>query len=247
MMTIMKFLSEAAINEGSARKVNLGRRLLITIDGPAGVGKSTVSRAMAKRLGYAYLDTGSLYRALAWKIQQQQPFDLDDSDQLEDILSHTNICLLPKADGIAIQIDGQVVESDALRKPEISQLASTIAALPRVRTCLLPVQQKFGEIQGIVAEGRDMGTRVFPNADVKFFLDADLSVRAERRHLELTNKGQVQSLESVKEEMAARDKRDRTRAFDPLCPAKDAIMVDTSHEDVSQVVDQMMKVITDRL
>lgn len=247
MMTIMNSLREAGINEGNVRKVNLGRRLLITIDGPAGVGKSTVSRAMAKRLGYAYLDTGALYRALAWKIQQQQPFDPHDSDQLEDILSHTNICLLPKADGVAIQIDGQLIEPDALRKPEISQLASTIAALPRVRAWLLPIQQEFGEIQGIVAEGRDMGTRVFPNADVKFFLDADLSVRAERRHLELTKKGQVQSLESVKEEMAARDKRDRTRAFDPLCPAKDAILVDTSHEDVFQVVDQMMKVIVDRL
>ena len=246
MKTIMENPGKVDCEPENAKPIGVTRRLLITIDGPAGVGKSTVSRSLAKRLGYAYLDTGALYRALAWKIQQQQ-VDPHDPINLDAILSHTDICLLPQVDGVAIQVDGRLIEPSALRTPEISQLASTIAALSQVRAWLLPVQRKFGEGRGVVAEGRDMGTRVFPHADVKFFLDADLSVRAERRYLELAQKGQKQSLEAVQEEMADRDRRDRTRNVDPLCPAKEAIMVDTSHESATQVVDHMMKVIVDRL
>ncbi len=241
----MNPLGETRSDQKQERKISLARRLLITVDGPAGVGKSTVSRSLATRLGSVYLDTGALYRALAWKIQHQGS-DPHDSEQLESLLSQTDLCLLPKAEGVLIQVDGHPVDSRALRTPEISQLASTIAAQSQVRAWLLPVQRKFGEGRGVVAEGRDMGTRVFPDADMKFFLDADLSVRAGRRHLELAQKGQVQSLESVQEEMAVRDKRDRTRTVDPLCPAEDAIMVDTSHKSAIQVVDKMMKMIMDR-
>ncbi|MDR4495227.1 MAG: (d)CMP kinase [Nitrospirales bacterium] len=228
------------------KKRGSARRLLITIDGPAGVGKSTVSQSLAKHLGYVYLDTGALYRAVAWKIQQLKS-DPNDPIQVEAILSHTDIGILPQTDGIAIQIDGVVVEPGALRTPEVSQLASTIAALPRVRAWLLPVQRKFGEACGVVAEGRDMGTRVFPQADIKFFLDADVTVRAMRRHLEFAQKGRDQSLESVQEDMTARDRRDRTREIAPLYPAEEATIIDTSHQSADQVVEQMMKVIADRL
>ncbi|MGD9850491.1 MAG: (d)CMP kinase [Nitrospirales bacterium] len=233
-------------DNGKERATVSGRRLLITIDGPAGVGKSTVSQSLAKRLGYIYLDTGALYRALAWKIQQQQS-DPNNAAQVEAILSQTEISFLPQADGVSIQVDGSAVEPGALRTPEISQLASTIAVLPLVRAWLLPVQRKLGEACGVVAEGRDMGTRVFPQADVKFFLDADVSVRAIRRHLEFAQKGKGQSLESVQEEMTARDWRDRTREIAPLYPAEEATIIDTSHQSADQVVDQMMKVIADRL
>ncbi len=242
----MKPLDEVDITKKNERNVNVSRRLLITIDGPAGVGKSTVSQGLAKRLGYVYLDTGALYRALAWKIQQQQA-DPQDSIRLETLLSKTEIVLLPHGEQVSIQIDGQMIEPRVLRTPEISQLASSIAAIPQVRAWLLPIQRRFAEARGVVAEGRDMGTRVFPQADLKFFLDADLSVRAERRHMELSQRGQSQSLEMVREQMAARDIRDRTRAIDPLCPAKEAILVDTSHESAPQVLEQMMKVIADRL
>lgn len=245
-ISIMKPTIGHEIDNGKERKRVSGRRLLITIDGPAGVGKSTVSQALAKRLGYIYLDTGALYRALAWKIQQQQS-DPNNAAQIEAILSHTDIGLIPQTDGVAVQVDGSVVEPGVLRTPEISQLASTIAALPQVRAWLLPAQRKLGEACGVVAEGRDMGTRVFPQADVKFFLDADVSVRAMRRHLEFSQKGQQQSLKAVQEEMTARDWRDRTREIAPLCPAEEATIIDTSHQSADQVVDQMMKVIADRL
>lgn len=246
MKSIMKSTKRHEVDHEKDNRRISGRRLLITIDGPAGVGKSTVSQSLAKRLGYSYLDTGALYRALAWKIQQLKT-DPNDPGQVEAVLSHTDIGFLPQTDGIAIQVDGLIVEPKALRTPEISQLASTIAALPRVRAWLLPVQRKLGEACGVVAEGRDMGTRVFPEADVKFFLDADVTVRAVRRHRELSLKGREQSLQSVQEEMAARDSRDRTREIAPLYPAEEATIIDTTHQSADQVVDQMMKVIADRL
>lgn len=242
----MKTTKGQEVDHNKEQKNTSGRRLLITIDGPAGVGKSTVSQSLAKRLGYIYLDTGALYRALAWKIQQVKA-NPDDTDQVESVLTHTDISFLPQTDGIAIQVDGLTVEPRALRTSEISQLASTIAALPRVRAWLLPVQRKLGEACGVVAEGRDMGTRVFPEADVKFFLDADVAVRALRRHLELSQKGREQSLQSVQEEMTARDCRDRTREIAPLYPAEEATIIDTTHQSADQVVDQMMKVIADHL
>jgi cytidylate kinase len=219
---------------------------VITIDGPAGVGKSTVSKCLAGRLHYGYLDTGALYRALAWKVQQEQlePSNLSD---IESLLSRTSLQLIADQNGFSIKLDGQSVIEKELRTPVISQLASSIAVLPIVREWLLPVQQAVGKAGGVVAEGRDMGTRVFPNADVKFFLEADVNVRARRRQQELAEKGQPVHLDTVRDEMVMRDTRDLTRAHDPLRPAPEAIMIETSQKPIENIVSEMMGMIADRL
>ena len=219
---------------------------MITIDGPAGVGKSTVSKCLAGRLHYGYLDTGALYRALAWKVQQEQ-LEPSNLSHIESLLSRTSLQLIADHNGFSIKLDGQSVIEKELRTPVISQLASSIAVLPIVREWLLPVQQAVGKAGGVVAEGRDMGTRVFPNADVKFFLEADVNVRARRRQQELAGKGQPIHLDTVRDEMVMRDTRDRTRAQDPLRPAPEAIMIETSQKPIEDIVSHMMGMIADRL
>ena len=219
---------------------------MITIDGPAGVGKSTVSKCLAGRLHYGYLDTGALYRALAWKVQQEQ-LEPSNFSHIESLLSRTSLQLIADQNGFSIKLDGQSVIEKELRTPVISQLASSIAVLPIVREWLLPVQQAVGKAGGVVAEGRDMGTRVFPNADVKFFLEADVNVRARRRQQELAEKGQPVHLDTVRDEMVMRDTRDLTRAHDPLRPAPEAIMIETSQKPIEDIVSEMMGMIADRL
>jgi cytidylate kinase len=219
---------------------------VITIDGPAGVGKSTVSKCLAGRLHYGYLDTGALYRALAWKVQQEQ-LEPSNLSHIESLLSRTSLQLIADQNGFSIKLDGQSVIEKELRTPVISQMASSIAVLPIVREWLLPVQQAVGKAGGVVAEGRDMGTRVFPNADVKFFFEADVNVRARRRQQELVRKGQPVDLDTVRDEMVMRDTRDRTRANDPLRPAPEAIMIETSQKPIEDIVSHMMGMIADRL
>jgi len=219
---------------------------VITIDGPAGVGKSTVSKCLAGRLHYGYLDTGALYRALAWKVREEQ-LEPGNLSHIESLLSRTSLQLIADQNGFSIKIDGQSVIEKELRTPVISQLASSIAVLPIVREWLLPVQQAVGKAGGVVAEGRDMGTRVFPDADVKFFLEADVNVRARRRQQELAGKGQPVHLDTIRDEMVMRDTRDRTRALDPLRPAPEAIMIETSQQSIEEIVNHMMGMIADRL
>jgi len=219
---------------------------VITIDGPAGVGKSTVSKCLAGRLHYGYLDTGALYRALAWKVQQEQ-LEPSNLSHIESLLSCTSLQLIAGQNGFSIKIDGQSVIEKELRTPVISQLASSIAVLPIVREWLLPVQQAVGIAGGVVAEGRDMGTRVFPDADIKFFLEADMNVRARRRQQELAEKGIQIHLDTVRDEMVVRDTRDRNRTTDPLRPAPQAIMIETSQQSVDEVVGHMMGMIANRL
>ena len=211
---------------------------MITIDGPAGVGKSTVSKCLAGRLHYGYLDTGALYRALAWKVQQEQ-LESSNLSHIESLLSRTRLQLIAEQNGFSIKLDGQSVIEKELRTPVISQLASSIAVLPIVREWLLPVQQAVGKAGGVVAEGRDMGTRVFPNADVKFFLEADVNVRARRRQQELAGKGQPVHLDTVRDEMVLRDTRDLTRAHDPLRPAPETIMIETSQKPIEDIVNHL--------
>lgn len=219
---------------------------MIAIDGPAGVGKSTVSKCLANRLHYGYLDTGALYRAVAWKVQKEQ-LDPQNLSEIEALLSRTTLKLIADPSGFAIKIDGQPIQQKDLRSPLISQLASSIAVLPIVREWLLPVQQQVGKSGGIVAEGRDMGTRVFPRADIKFFLEADVNVRACRRQQELTQKGEAVELASVRDAMIQRDSRDQNRSIDPLRPSPEAIKIETSQQSVDEVVGQMMGMIADRL
>ena len=201
---------------------------------------------MATRLGYVYLDTGALYRAIAWKVQQEQ-LDPNNLAHIQALLTRTDLRLMLSKDVLSILVDGQAINQGVIRTPDISQLASCIAAIQSVRDWLLPIQRKVvGEV-GIIAEGRDMGTRVFPSADVKFFLDAELEVRANRRQRELGQQGKVIDLKTVRNDMAVRDDRDRTRMVDPLRPAPEAIMIDTSRKSVEEVVGHMMQFIADRL
>ena len=205
-----------------------------------------MAKCLAARLGYVYLDTGALYRAIAWKVQQEQ-VDATSLRQIQSLLARTVLRLMPGKKGLSIWVDGQAIDQEVIRTPAISQLASCVAALQPVRDWLLPVQREIGGEVGVVAEGRDMGTRVFPSADVKFFLDADLEVRANRRQQEMVQQGQEIHLKTVREDMAVRDDRDRTRTVDPLRPAPEAIMIDTSQRSVEEVVGHMMEIIADRL
>jgi cytidylate kinase len=204
-----------------------------------------VAKYLAARLGYVYLDTGALYRAIAWKVQKEQ-LDPDNLASIQSLLSRTVLRLMRGREGLSIWVDGQAIDREAIRTPAISQLASCVAAHQPVREWLLPVQREIGEEGGVVAEGRDMGTRVFPGADVKVFLDADLEVRANRRQQELAQKGKTVDLKTVREDMMVRDDRDRTRTVDPLLPASEAIMIDTSQQSVEEVVGHMMAIIADR-
>ena len=220
-------------------------RLLITIDGPAGVGKSTSAKGLAERLGYSYLDTGALYRAVAWKVQTAR-VDSSSHEAIEALLSNTTIQLASHNRLLAVFVDSQEV-SHELRSLAISQLASSVAAIPSVREWLLPIQRNFGAQGGIVAEGRDMGTRVFPHADVKFFLDADLDIRTSRRHQEFEKGEQERNWKEVRQSIADRDARDRSRDVAPLVQAPDSVMIDTSKLSVDEVIQTMMDVITKQL
>ena len=219
--------------------------MIVTIDGPAGVGKSTTAKRIASHLGYAYLDTGALYRAVAWKVKTAgvKPSSVGE---IEALLSSTTLRVISHDQILSIFVDSKEVGQD-LRSLEIGTLASSLAAIPAVRDWLLPIQRDFGAKGGVVAEGRDMGTRVFPYADVKFFLEADLNIRTSRRHQEIEKGEQGQNWTEVRENIADRDARDRSRTVAPLVPASDAMVIDTSTLSVDQVVDRMLKVIAARL
>ena len=220
-------------------------RLVVTIDGPAGAGKSTVARLLAARLGYVYLDTGALYRALAWKVRAAGVNPVD-SQAVADLLPSTRIQMDQHPDRPRIYVDSREV-TDEIRTPEISRLASLVSTIPAVREWLLPVQRQIGADGGVVAEGRDLGTKVFPQADVKFFLEADAEVRTSRRQQELAAAGKAAPLDETRHELLARDHADRTRDLAPLIPAADATVIETSTLDVEQVIDRMMAVVATKL
>lgn len=221
------------------------QRVVITIDGPAGSGKSTVAKLLALRLGYLYLDTGTLYRAVAWKVRQAG-IDPSDGRAIAALISTTTITVQPDAEHIHVRLDGQGM-TEELRTPEISRIASLVAAIPAVRERLLPVQQRMGAAGGVVAEGRDLGTQVFPRAQVKFFLEAAQDVRAARRHREFMASGHRIPLAQTRQELETRDARDRSRDMAPLVPASDATVIDTSALGVDEVVTRMLDVIATKL
>ena len=211
---------------------------IIAIDGPAASGKSTVAKKLAYRLGWRYLDSGAFYRALAWKaIREGLP--LDEPQVLSELAKATEINLLSRPEGLHIFVDGQDV-TQAIREECVSEAASILAEFPRVRGALVGLQQEFAAQGMLVAEGRDMGTVVFPEAPFKFFLDANLEERARRRYKELISRGEKASLKEVKAELAQRDKRDSTRSVAPLGRAEDALYVDTTYLGVEEVVDLVL-------
>jgi len=210
------------------------REPVITIDGPAGAGKSTVARLLAARLGYRLLDTGGMYRALAWSVAQAG-IAADDAPAIARHLASVTVTI----DDDRFIVNGRDVSAE-IRTPEIGALTSLITALAPVRDKVTPLQRRLAEPGGVVLEGRDTGTVVCPGADVKFFLDASLETRARRRQMELAAAGRTVPLEAVRAEITVRDAQDRTRALAPLCKADDAIEVDTSDRTTEEVVAAML-------
>lgn len=221
------------------------RDLIVTIDGPAGSGKSTVSIALAMLMSYLYLDTGALYRAVAYLITRNG-VTVRDEQALHDLLKNPDIRLQKSEYGLQVHVNGEDVTGH-LRTEEIGLMASNISALPLIREMLLPIQRKAGASGGIVAEGRDMGTVVFPDADVKFFLEASERERINRRFKELSNRGDDIAYGSIAKNMRQRDRQDRERTVAPLRPHKDAVIIDTSRMAIPDVVERMMEIINNSL
>jgi cytidylate kinase len=210
--------------------------MLITIDGPAGAGKTTVSRQIASRLGYTYVDTGALYRGVAFEVKKKlRSSEYDDISALKEICMQLDFSVKAK-DGEMILLSAGVDISRVIRTPEITMLASSVSAKSIVRESLLKMQQELGKKKEVVFEGRDMGTVVFPDADVKFFLDANYKERAKRRYLEISDKIS-QSLKEVEDDILKRDLNDKSRKLSPLKAAEDAIIIDSTSYDLSEVVD----------
>jgi cytidylate kinase len=221
-----------------------GQQNIVTIDGPSGVGKSTVSRRVAAELGYTYLDTGAMYRAVAYGCRQAG-VDTSDTSAVKALLDNLDITLLaPESGGddIRVLLNGTDISS-AIRTPEMGMLASTVSALPPVRARLTAMQQAMGTAGQLVAEGRDTGTVVFPRAAWKFFLDAKPEERARRRIEQLRAKGEQVDEQELLAQIIKRDRDDRERAIAPLAKAADAVVVDTSHLNIDQVVVRMLTVI----
>ncbi|PTL36520.1 cytidylate kinase [Candidatus Methylomirabilis limnetica] len=210
---------------------------IIAVDGPVGAGKSTAARLLAKRLGYRYIDSGAMYRALAWKALQAG-LDLDDEQCLRRLVDETCIALESVGDRERILVDGEDV-SGHIRKREVEQASSRISTHPDVRCVMVAHQRRMAVHGGIVMDGRDIGTVVFPDADVKFYLTARLEVRANRRHLELQAVDNTRGVEELVEEITARDARDMGRHASPLRKADEAVTIDTSDLRASEVIDAM--------
>jgi len=213
------------------------KKLLITIDGPAGAGKTTISRTLADQLGYRYIDTGALYRGIAYEAQKGG-VEPDDDPAVEQLCSRLRLDFVQTEKGLRLVADDTDI-SDEIRTPEITMLASAISARPAVRAYLLDLQRDLGKGKSVVFEGRDMGTVVFPDADLKFFLDASPKIRALRR-FEEQSPGANQSLADVERDIIRRDENDSTRSLAPLKPAADAIIIDSTKLSIDQVVAKMI-------
>jgi cytidylate kinase len=219
--------------------------LVIAIDGPSGVGKSTAARSIAARLGYLYLESGALYRAVAWKVIQEK-VDSGNMEALKSLCRRIEISVQNVGGQSRIWVDQKDV-MDELKTPLLDRVSSQISAVAPVRERLLHLQRQIGHRGGVVIEGRDIGSVVFPDADLKFYLDASTEVRSKRRYNELRRKGYNVTLASVSEEIQLRDQRDSQRDLAPLRKPEDAVYIDTTHLTLDQVVDTMMGEIKEKI
>ncbi len=208
--------------------------LIVAIDGPAASGKSTTARLLARRLGYLHIDTGAMYRAMTLKVIRAG-IDPSDHERVSRLADETVIRLEPEGHGVRVFLDGEDV-SDEIRKPEVTSRASSVSEIPRVREILVQAQQEMGREGGVVLEGRDIGTVVFPEADVKIYLDAEPGARALRRCRELVSDGIDVTLATVREDLERRDRYDSEREHSPLRKAPDAIITDTSDLTIDEQV-----------
>lgn len=206
----------------------------VAIDGPAGAGKSSIARAAAKELGFIYIDTGAMYRAIALKALDEK-IDLDDCEKVAQMAENTKITLAPGRDGQRVYTDGADV-TGRIRTPEVSMAASKVSAIERVRSALVKMQREIAEGENVIMDGRDIGTVVLPNADVKIFLTASSEKRAERRLKELSEKGVEADFDEIKRAIEERDRKDMTRAASPLKKADDAVTLDTSRLSLEESI-----------
>ncbi|MBM4315206.1 MAG: (d)CMP kinase [Deltaproteobacteria bacterium] len=217
------------------------KKPVITIDGPAGAGKSTIGRQIADWLSFLYLDTGALYRAVAYDLTAKG-FTGED-EELSELCRRMNLMLIHREGALHVFVNGEDVTTK-IRTEEIGLLASRISAIPLVRDLLLSVQRDIAKNGGVVAEGRDMGTVVFPDAEIKFFLDASLEERAGRRYHEMRERGESVALDDIRRDILLRDRQDSERTVAPLIVPPDAIRIDSTDKSISEVVDIMKGVIS---
>ncbi len=218
------------------------RKLVIAIDGPAASGKSTTARLVAARLGYLHVDTGAMYRAFALKVLRRN-IAIGDRQGIESLVAGTHVALALQGDVLRVFLDGEDV-SDAIRSPEVSRAVSPVSGYPEVRRAMVREQRLLGAAGGIVMDGRDIGTVVYPDADVKFFMVAGIEARARRRQEELTGTGTAIPLEAVVQDIRERDARDAGRAESPLRRADDAIDIDTSALTIEEQVEIVLKAVS---
>lgn len=221
------------------------KKLTIAIDGPSGAGKSTVAKSLAQRLGYLYIDTGAMYRSVALRAKQKG-ISQEDPVAVGRLASSLQITFIAAEEHTCILCDGEDV-SEAIRSPEIARLASAISKHKELREILVEKQREMGKEGGVILEGRDIGTVVFPDAEVKFYLDAGGEERVKRRYHEMVQKGMKVDFLATREELMQRDHQDMHRDHSPLKKAEDALFIDSTHRSVKEVVEEMVRIIQEQL
>lgn len=217
----------------------------IAIDGPAAAGKSTIAKITAEQLGYAYIDTGAMYRALTHKALGLD-IHINDGVRLKELLSDTKIVLMPTSDGQSILVDGEDV-TEEIRSAEVTQAVSAVAAHNGVRELMVEKQRDLSDEFGVVMDGRDIGTDVLPNAELKIFMTASVEERARRRHDENKKRGISSSLDQLQQEISERDRADTEREVSPLRQAEDAVFIDTTSMSIVEVADEISRLAKERL